>query len=169
MSFLALIARNRLALGGLIVMAVVILLALLNPLLPLAEPNITDTSNRFVRPFSEGAPLGTDHLGRDLLSRLMWGTRLSLAVGFAAALVAALFVVLEEVQRPLLQRVRRLDLLVLARVAPVRAGRHAERAERVRDLGRHVRQPPGLEVGHGEAAAAHHRPRSDDPELENEN
>lgn len=89
MSFLALIARNRLALGGLIVMAVVILLALLNPLLPLAEPNITDTSNRFVRPFSEGAPLGTDHLGRDLLSRLMWGTRLSLAVGFAAALVAA--------------------------------------------------------------------------------
>ena len=89
MSFLALIARNRLALGGLIVMAVVILLALLTPLLPLAEPNITDTSNRFVRPFSEGAPLGTDHLGRDLLSRLMWGTRLSLAVGFAAALVAA--------------------------------------------------------------------------------
>jgi len=89
MSFLSLIARNRLALGGLIVMAVVILLALLTPFLPLAEPNITDTSNRFVRPFSEGAPLGTDHLGRDLLSRLMWGTRLSLAVGFAAALVAA--------------------------------------------------------------------------------
>jgi peptide/nickel transport system permease protein len=89
MSFLSLLARNRLALGGLIVMGLVVLLAILTPILPLAPPNVTDTGNRFVPPFSGGAPLGTDHLGRDLLSRLMWGTRLSLAVGFAAALVAA--------------------------------------------------------------------------------
>ncbi|MEQ8366077.1 MAG: dipeptide/oligopeptide/nickel ABC transporter permease/ATP-binding protein [Roseicyclus sp.] len=89
MSFFALVARNRLALGGLIVMGIVVLLALLTPVLPLAEPNVTNTSNRFAPPFSEGALLGTDHLGRDLLSRLMWGTRLSLAVGFAAAIVAA--------------------------------------------------------------------------------
>ncbi len=39
---------------------------------------------------SEGHLLGTDQLGRDLLSRLLWGTQLSLAVGFAAALIAAL-------------------------------------------------------------------------------
>jgi peptide/nickel transport system permease protein len=88
-SFLRLIARNQLAMAGLIVMGVVVVLALLTPLLPLAPPNVTSTSNRFVQPFSEGAFLGTDHLGRDLLSRLMWGTRLSLAVGFAAALIAA--------------------------------------------------------------------------------
>jgi peptide/nickel transport system permease protein len=88
-SFLALLARNRLALAGLIVMGIVVTLAILTPILPLAPPNVTDTSNRFVPPFSEGAILGTDHLGRDLLSRLMWGTRLSLAVGFAAALIAA--------------------------------------------------------------------------------
>ncbi|WP_284266450.1 dipeptide/oligopeptide/nickel ABC transporter permease/ATP-binding protein [Roseicyclus amphidinii] len=89
MSFLKLLARNRLALGGLVVMGIVVLLALLTPILPLKPPNITDTGNRFLPPFSDGALLGTDHLGRDLLSRLMWGTRLSLAVGFAAALVAA--------------------------------------------------------------------------------
>lgn len=89
MNFLSLLARNRLALTGLFVMAIVIVLAALTPLLPLADPYITNTSNRFVLPFSEGAPLGTDHLGRDLLSRLMWGTQLSLAVGFAAATVAA--------------------------------------------------------------------------------
>ncbi len=87
--FLALLARNRLALAGLVVMGIVVALAVLTPVLPLADPDVTNTSNRFVPPFSEGALLGTDHLGRDLLSRLMWGTRLSLAVGFAAALVAA--------------------------------------------------------------------------------
>lgn len=89
MAFLTLLARNRLALAGGVVMAAVVLLALLTPILPLADPDVTNTSNRFQPIFSQGAVLGTDHLGRDLLSRLMWGTRLSLAVGFAAAIVAA--------------------------------------------------------------------------------
>ena len=87
--FLGLLARNRLALAGGIVLALLIVLVLVTPFLPLADPDVTDTSNRFVPPFSEGALLGTDHLGRDLLSRLLWGTRLSLAVGFAAAIAAA--------------------------------------------------------------------------------
>ena len=88
-AFLALLSRNRLALGGGVVLLLVSLLALVTPLLPLADPDVTDTANRFQPPFSEGALLGTDHLGRDLLSRLLWGTRLSLAVGFAAAIIAA--------------------------------------------------------------------------------
>ncbi len=88
-AFLRLLARNRLALAGGIVMLCVIVLALITPLLPLANPDVTDTANRFKPVFSEGALLGTDHLGRDLLSRLLWGTQLSLAVGFAAAIVAA--------------------------------------------------------------------------------
>ncbi|MCA0043953.1 dipeptide/oligopeptide/nickel ABC transporter permease/ATP-binding protein [Celeribacter litoreus] len=88
-AFLKLLARNRLALAGGVVLSVVVLLAIITPLLPLADPNVTNTAARFTKPFSEGALLGTDHLGRDLLSRLMWGTRLSLAVGFAAAVVAA--------------------------------------------------------------------------------
>ncbi|WP_223424981.1 dipeptide/oligopeptide/nickel ABC transporter permease/ATP-binding protein [Tateyamaria pelophila] len=89
MAFLKLLARNRLALAGLIVIGMVVVLALITPLLPLADPDVTDTPNRFKPPFSEGAILGTDHLGRDLLSRLMWGTRLSLAMGLAAAIIAA--------------------------------------------------------------------------------
>ena len=88
-AFLVLLARNRLALAGGIVLSIVVLLALITPLLPLADPDVTSTGDRFQRPFSGGALLGTDHLGRDLLSRLMWGTRLSLAVGFAAAIIAA--------------------------------------------------------------------------------
>lgn len=89
MAFLRLLARNRLALAGLIVIGVIVFLALITPLLPLADPDVTDTPNRFLPPLSEGALLGTDHLGRDLLSRLMWGTRLSLAMGLAAAIIAA--------------------------------------------------------------------------------
>ncbi|MCR9151308.1 MAG: dipeptide/oligopeptide/nickel ABC transporter permease/ATP-binding protein [Rhodobacteraceae bacterium] len=89
MSFLRLLARNRLALAGLVVMAAVVVLALITPLLPLADPDVTNTADRFERPFGAAGLLGTDHLGRDLLSRLLHGTRLSLAVGFAAALIAA--------------------------------------------------------------------------------
>ncbi|PFG62968.1 peptide/nickel transport system permease protein [Thioclava sp. ES.031] len=88
-AFFKLLARNRLALGGLIVMGLVVALALITPLLPLVDPDATNTANRFLPPFSDSALLGTDALGRDLLSRLLWGTRLSLAVGFAAALFAA--------------------------------------------------------------------------------
>lgn len=88
-AFIKLLFRNRLAAAGAVTMAIIVLLALVTPLLPLMDPDITNTADRFVLPFSEGHLLGTDHLGRDLLSRLMWGTRLSLAVGFAAAIIAA--------------------------------------------------------------------------------
>ena len=88
--FLRLLFRNRLAGFGAVVLGIIVVLALLTPLLPLQPPNETNTANRFLRPLSEGHLLGTDHLGRDLFSRLLWGTRLSLAVGFAAALVAGL-------------------------------------------------------------------------------
>jgi peptide/nickel transport system permease protein len=87
--FAGLLARNRLALVGAVVLAAVAVLALLVPVLPVQAPNVTDTAARYLRPLSEGHLLGTDHLGRDLLSRLLWGTRLSLAVGFAAAVIAA--------------------------------------------------------------------------------
>lgn len=89
-AFLKLLARNRLAAFGGIVLSIIVFLVLVTPLLSLQDPAATDTANRFLRPLSEGHLLGTDQLGRDLLSRLLWGTQLSLAVGFAAALIAAL-------------------------------------------------------------------------------
>ena len=67
-----------------------VVLSLITPLLPLADPDVIDTARRFRLPLKEGALLGTDHLGRDLLSRLLWGTRLSLLVGFSAAMIAAM-------------------------------------------------------------------------------
>ncbi|MCB1358598.1 MAG: dipeptide/oligopeptide/nickel ABC transporter permease/ATP-binding protein [Maritimibacter sp.] len=87
-SFLKLLFRNRLAAMGAVVIGAILLLALVTPVLPLADPDVTATGDRFMKPFSAGHLLGTDHLGRDLLSRLLWGTRLSLAVGIAAAIIA---------------------------------------------------------------------------------
>ena len=82
--------RNRLAVfGGLIILTIVIL-SIAVPLLKLLPPNEVNTARRFVLPLDEINYLGADHLGRDMLSRLLWGTRLSLAVGFIAAIIAAL-------------------------------------------------------------------------------
>ena len=89
--FLKIVAKNRLAAFGGILLLIIITLSILAPILPLKEPNITNTAERFMVPFEGGYILGTDHLGRDLLSRLLWGTQLSLAVGFAAAFIAATF------------------------------------------------------------------------------
>ncbi|WP_163832050.1 dipeptide/oligopeptide/nickel ABC transporter permease/ATP-binding protein [Spartinivicinus ruber] len=86
-----LFANNRLAFIGLIIFLVLLLLALTAPLLPLARPAETALTQRLLPPLSsESAFLGTDHLGRDLLSRLIWGTRISLVVGISATLVAAI-------------------------------------------------------------------------------
>jgi peptide/nickel transport system permease protein len=81
--------RNRLAVAGLAVLAVVVLLAVLAPVLPLADPASQSRADRLLPVGSEGYPLGTDHLGRDLLSRLVWGARVSLSVGVFATLIAA--------------------------------------------------------------------------------
>jgi peptide/nickel transport system permease protein len=86
--FLSLLFRNRLAGFGAVVLGVIVVLAAAVPVLPVPDPDVIDTTNRFVRPFSAGHLLGTDHLGRDLLSRLLWGTRLSLVVGLAAAVLS---------------------------------------------------------------------------------
>ena len=88
--FIKLLSRNRLSLAGLVVIILVIFTALITPILPISDPDVIDTKNRFKTPFTTDALLGTDHLGRDLMSRLLWGTRLSLAVGFCAACIAAL-------------------------------------------------------------------------------
>ncbi len=81
--------RNRLAAFGFIVLSLVVGLALITPLLPLADPDKTALVNRLLPIFSPGHLLGTDQLGRDILSRILWGTRVSLAVGISATLVAA--------------------------------------------------------------------------------
>ncbi|GAB2183070.1 dipeptide/oligopeptide/nickel ABC transporter permease/ATP-binding protein [Roseibium sp. LAB1] len=87
----ALLLNNSLATSGLIVLVLICLIALAAPILPLANPDVTAPADRLLPVFTEGHLLGTDHLGRDILSRLIWGTRVSLAVGLSATIIAAFF------------------------------------------------------------------------------
>ncbi len=70
--------------------ALVVLAALAAPLLDLPDPVRQDVARRLAGP-EPGSPLGRDEFGRDVLSRLVWGARSSLAVAFASAAVACVF------------------------------------------------------------------------------
>jgi len=80
--------RNRLVIAGAVIVGAIAGIGLLAPALPLSAPNIPHFSHRLAPPLSFGYVLGSDQLGRDILSRLMWGTRTSLAVGVSAAILA---------------------------------------------------------------------------------
>ncbi len=83
--------RHRLAVVSLLALIVLGLAALAAPLVEVGlglDANRVDLLARFQAP-SAGHPLGTDELGRDLLLRLLFGGRVSLAVGLAAAIGAA--------------------------------------------------------------------------------
>jgi len=75
--------RNKLAvLGGIIVLTLFIT-AIFAPLLSPYDPNSINVKH-ILEPPGRTHPLGTDDLGRDILSRMIWGARISLAVGFVA-------------------------------------------------------------------------------------
>ena len=76
------------AIGGLIVI-LFLLMGLLAPLVAPRNPNEISISNRLATPGGEYL-LGTDHNGRDLLSRLIYGSRISLTVSFAGVGIATL-------------------------------------------------------------------------------
>ncbi|HVR44396.1 MAG TPA: ABC transporter permease [Thermoanaerobaculia bacterium] len=76
--------------GGLVTIAVV-LVALLAPWIAPHDPNWQETRLRLQGPSPDhpGHPLGLDDLGRDVLSRVIWGARVSLRVGFSVVLITA--------------------------------------------------------------------------------
>ena len=80
--------RNRLALAGGVVVVSLALLALLAPVISPRDPNRLDVKRILDAP-SKAHPLGTDQLGRDVLSRMLYGARVSLAVGFVSVGIAA--------------------------------------------------------------------------------
>jgi ABC-type dipeptide/oligopeptide/nickel transport system permease subunit len=86
--------RDRLTLAGAGVLLLLAALAVLVPVLSPVDPTATSLPDRLLPPAwtARGTPahlLGTDGLGRDILIRIVYGGRISLTVGFGAALIAA--------------------------------------------------------------------------------
>jgi peptide/nickel transport system permease protein len=87
------LARRRTALFGLAVVAAVALTAILAPLVSPFDPLEQDIGQRLREPGWQDAhgrvhPLGTDHLGRDILARIIYGSRVALLVGIAAVAIS---------------------------------------------------------------------------------
>jgi oligopeptide transport system permease protein len=78
--------KNRLAVAGLCVIGVFAVLGLLAPLIAPHDPQFQDLRHTFA-PMSWDHIAGTDNLGRDWFSRLLYGARLSLAIGIFAQLI----------------------------------------------------------------------------------
>ena len=79
--------KGKLALLGLVIFLAVIFVSLLAPWISPYDPNATNTAE-LIKPPSAAHWMGTDELGRDVLSRIIDGTRLSLVVGVIAVFIA---------------------------------------------------------------------------------
>jgi peptide/nickel transport system permease protein len=82
--------KQRLGVTGAIIVVILFLAAVFAPFLAPCPPQRVDLSNTLA-PLSLKHPLGTDHLGRDLLSRVIYGTRIVLIVGIGSVAISAFF------------------------------------------------------------------------------
>ncbi len=85
--------KNSLAVMGAAVVLALVLAAVLAPLISPYTPTQIDIDH-VIAPPSWHHPFGTDELGRDVLSRMIWGSRISLSVGFIAMGIAVLIGIL---------------------------------------------------------------------------
>ncbi|GAA0350135.1 ABC transporter permease [Bacillus horti] len=88
-----LLLKSKTGTAGLFIVMITIFIALFAPLLAPYDPALPNTANMLKPPvWMEGGSseyiLGTDNLGRDILSRILYGSRVSLLVGVAAVIVA---------------------------------------------------------------------------------
>ena len=84
--WLRLVRRDSVGVAAAAVLAAIVVVAVAAPLLAPHSSTAQSLTDRLSPP-SAGHPFGTDGLGRDVLSRLMWGGRVSLAVGAGAAML----------------------------------------------------------------------------------
>jgi peptide/nickel transport system permease protein len=87
------VRRGRLGVGGVVAISwlvLVVALALLAPVLPIDDPNTSIASIAKEGPGTDGHVLGGDGLGRDVLSRVIWGARATLLLAVCAVLLGLL-------------------------------------------------------------------------------
>ena len=83
--------RNPLAVIGLVITALLLLTAVLAPLIAPHDPIAQSLRDRFKPPGSSGNLLGTDEFGRDILSRIIYGSRITLYIVGLVVLTAPVF------------------------------------------------------------------------------
>lgn len=82
--------NNRMGISGLLILSLILFIAVFAPFITKYDPKQRGTSKEKLMPPSLEHPFGTDELGRDLWSRVIYGTRISLLIGFSAALISVL-------------------------------------------------------------------------------
>ena len=85
--------KHKLAMTCLVIIVLLILMALLAPFVSPHDPNAQDLGAFYATPSAQ-FPFGKDDLGRDILSRIIWGSRISLLVGFSVAALSILIGIL---------------------------------------------------------------------------
>jgi len=83
--------RNKAAIAGLLVIALFLFVGIFAPVISPHNPLEQTISMRKAPPFTEGYLLGTDSLGRDMLSRLIYGARISMIIGVVSVGIALFF------------------------------------------------------------------------------
>lgn len=86
--------RNKTAMVGLVIVCVMIFIAVFAPLLSPYDPAAISPTEAFLKPGVDGHIFGTDNVGRDLLTRVFYGARVSLLVAFGGTVVAGIIGVL---------------------------------------------------------------------------
>lgn len=81
--------QNKMTWVGLVILGLIVLLSLAAPLISPFDPNKIDLVNKFQPPSSEHW-FGTDEVGRDIFTRILFGARLSLGVGILIIIIAAI-------------------------------------------------------------------------------
>lgn len=81
--------QNKMTWVGLVILGLIVLLSLAAPLISPFDPNKIDLVNKFQPPSSEHW-FGTDEVGRDIFTRILFGARLSLGVGIIIIIIAAI-------------------------------------------------------------------------------
>ena len=76
--------QNKLAIFGIVIILTMFFVGIFAPVISPYDPNKINVDDIFQKPFENNHILGTDSLGRDVLSRIIWGTRVSIKVGLVA-------------------------------------------------------------------------------------
>lgn len=82
------ILKNKLTLVGFLIVGIIVAIGVLSPLIAPYDPNLMNMPERLAAP-SGSHFFGTDEMGRDILSRIMYGARISIVVGVVIVLCSA--------------------------------------------------------------------------------